>query len=440
MGGRDTNFYYSFLVLPPDKRHAIVAVWDFCRAVDDAADEVAERIEDACGLEVARWRRRAGRRASTAARRRRRRAARWQPLMARVQPAAPGLRGADRGRRDGLVPRRVRDVRGPLRVLHPRRVRGRPDLPRDLRLQRSGSRKQYATDLGVALQLTNILRDVPGIWSGAASTSRKTRLRQFGCTRRRSRRGDGRRAGSGVRSPAVKALLRHQAQRARDYYRRADAALPRADARRLVAAQIMGAIYRGILDRIERRDYDVFSASSAIPAAAARAHRRARPGRGRPCARDSAPTSSSIGAGFAGLSAAALLAEQGARVLVLEARPQLGGRATAFADRETGELVDNGQHVLFGCYRRNVRVPRADRRGWTTSARSRRSRSPTSTQSGRRIGAALPAAAVAAAPARRRPRLGRAAVAAIACRVLRLAGPLRQGARASCSDHRAASA
>ena len=57
-----------------------------------------------------------------------------------------------------------------------------------------------------------------------------------------------------------------------------------------------------------------------------------------------------IGAGFAGLSAAVRLAGSGARVLVLEARSRLGGRATAFADRETGELVDNGQHVLLGCY------------------------------------------------------------------------------------------
>ena len=57
-----------------------------------------------------------------------------------------------------------------------------------------------------------------------------------------------------------------------------------------------------------------------------------------------------IGAGFAGLSAAVRLARDGARVLVLEARARLGGRATAFADRETGELVDNGQHVLLGCY------------------------------------------------------------------------------------------
>jgi squalene-associated FAD-dependent desaturase len=57
-----------------------------------------------------------------------------------------------------------------------------------------------------------------------------------------------------------------------------------------------------------------------------------------------------IGAGFAGLSAAVRCAKRGAQVLVLEARSRLGGRATAFADRDTGELVDNGQHVLLGCY------------------------------------------------------------------------------------------
>jgi squalene-associated FAD-dependent desaturase len=57
-----------------------------------------------------------------------------------------------------------------------------------------------------------------------------------------------------------------------------------------------------------------------------------------------------IGAGFAGLSAATRLAERGARVLVLEARATLGGRATAFVDPVTRERVDNGQHVLFGCY------------------------------------------------------------------------------------------
>ena len=57
-----------------------------------------------------------------------------------------------------------------------------------------------------------------------------------------------------------------------------------------------------------------------------------------------------IGAGFSGLSAAVRLARGGAGVVVLEARSRLGGRATAFPDRETGEIVDNGQHVLAGCY------------------------------------------------------------------------------------------
>jgi phytoene synthase len=68
-----------------------------------------------------------------------------------------------------------------------------------------------------------------------------------------------------VRSPAVKALLRHQALRARDYYGRAAKALPRAERRRLVAAEIMGAIYRELLRRIERDDFDVFSRVVRVP-------------------------------------------------------------------------------------------------------------------------------------------------------------------------------
>jgi hydroxysqualene dehydroxylase len=53
-----------------------------------------------------------------------------------------------------------------------------------------------------------------------------------------------------------------------------------------------------------------------------------------------------------------MLAEHGIQVLVLEARGRLGGRATAFIDRETGERVDNGQHVMFGCYVETLRFLR----------------------------------------------------------------------------------
>jgi uncharacterized protein with NAD-binding domain and iron-sulfur cluster len=58
-----------------------------------------------------------------------------------------------------------------------------------------------------------------------------------------------------------------------------------------------------------------------------------------------------IGAGVAGLRSAVELAERGARVCVLESKAVLGGRATSFVDPQTGEQVDNGQHVLLGCYR-----------------------------------------------------------------------------------------
>jgi squalene-associated FAD-dependent desaturase len=57
-----------------------------------------------------------------------------------------------------------------------------------------------------------------------------------------------------------------------------------------------------------------------------------------------------IGGGFAGLSAAAALAARGFRVAVLERKPALGGRAYSFADPDTGDSVDNGQHVMMGCY------------------------------------------------------------------------------------------
>ncbi len=57
-----------------------------------------------------------------------------------------------------------------------------------------------------------------------------------------------------------------------------------------------------------------------------------------------------IGGGFAGLSAGVALAEKGFRVALLESKPALGGRAYSFADPESGDFVDNGQHVLMGCY------------------------------------------------------------------------------------------
>jgi len=65
-----------------------------------------------------------------------------------------------------------------------------------------------------------------------------------------------------------------------------------------------------------------------------------------------------IGGGFSGLAAAVELAGRGRSVLVLEKRPFLGGRAYSYRDKTTGDVVDNGQHVLMGCFENTKRFLR----------------------------------------------------------------------------------
>lgn len=57
-----------------------------------------------------------------------------------------------------------------------------------------------------------------------------------------------------------------------------------------------------------------------------------------------------IGGGLSGLSASVELSSNGRNVLLLEQKPHLGGRTYSYVDRTTGDVVDNGQHLLMGCY------------------------------------------------------------------------------------------
>lgn len=57
-----------------------------------------------------------------------------------------------------------------------------------------------------------------------------------------------------------------------------------------------------------------------------------------------------IGGGLSGLTAAVDLSSRGISVLLLEQRPHLGGRTYSFVDETTGDTVDNGQHLMMGCY------------------------------------------------------------------------------------------
>jgi hydroxysqualene dehydroxylase len=96
-----------------------------------------------------------------------------------------------------------------------------------------------------------------------------------------------------------------------------------------------------------------------------------------------------IGGGFAGLSAATALVENGASVHLVEARPSLGGRATSFRDPTTGERIDNGHHVLAGCYVETLtflrRLGTLDKLHWPSTLRL-----PMVDERGRRSALVLP--------------------------------------------------
>jgi phytoene synthase len=253
---RDTSFSYSFLVLPRDKRRAIGAVWDFCRAVDDEVDEAGENEDPtAISAGLVRWRRELdacfdGGVPSTPPGRA------LQPWIARF--------GLPRAQFHALIDGVAMDVDrcryatfGELEQYCLRVASAVGLICLEIFGYRNPDARGYATNLGLALQLTNILRDV-------ASDARRGRLyipldevARFDVAEGALQ--------NGQVTPPVRALLGYQAARCRDYFARARASLPREDAKRLVAAEIMRAIYEAILSRIEARRFDVFSERIRVP-------------------------------------------------------------------------------------------------------------------------------------------------------------------------------
>ena len=140
MSGRDTNFYYSFLVLPAEKRRAIVAVWDFCRAVDDAVDEDAGGLLPSTTATAPSRSWRAGGRswppATAKAGPRRDQGRRLVPFIKRFDLPRDAFEAVIDGVAMDLERTALRDVRRPARVLPAGRVGRRPHLHRDLRLPR----------------------------------------------------------------------------------------------------------------------------------------------------------------------------------------------------------------------------------------------------------------------------------------------------------------
>jgi 15-cis-phytoene synthase len=254
---RDTNFYYSFLVLAPAKRNAIVAVWDFCRAIDDAVDEMpAESPEDQAKAaeRLSGWRREIERCFAGTPETPQGKA--LQPWIARFKLPQRPLEDLVDGVAMDIGRRRYKTFGELYQYCY--RVASTVGLVcvQIFGCQEAASR-DYAVDLGVALQLTNILRDVPADLAQGRLYIPLDELARFGCT-------EATLATTGGAAP-VRALLAHQAARAREYYGRASRNMSRDEARKLVAAEIMSGIYSAILDEIVRRDYDVFTEKVRVP-------------------------------------------------------------------------------------------------------------------------------------------------------------------------------
>jgi phytoene synthase len=259
---RKTSFYYSFLVLPSDQRQAIESVWDFCRAVDDAVDEPEEA---AAGHKVA-----VG--AATDAVAAGRAAVKfWRAELGRCYDGSTpltteGLQMQPFIRRLDLPRQAFEDViDGVAMDLDTHRYETFGDLFEYCRRVASavgmicikifGCRNErardYALNLGVALQLTNILRDIPDDLARGRVYLPLEDLAAHGC-----RIAD---LEAGIVSNPVRRLLAFECTRAREFYQRAIDARPAEDRRRLVAAEIMRAVYFATLRRIERNGYDVFN-------------------------------------------------------------------------------------------------------------------------------------------------------------------------------------
>jgi phytoene synthase len=240
-----TNFFYAFLLLPAEKRRAIYALYSFCRKVDDCADEVGGESE--AGL--ARWEEEvdqayAGHPTTELGQDLARAVARF-PIPRAV------LRDIVAGCRMDLVKRRYADF-AELRA-YCERVASAVGLASIEIFEYSNPRtREYAVELGLALQLTNILRDVGVDAARDRIYVPLEDLDRFGVLEREVLDSS---LGPVPSRPETQALLAFQADRARSHYERARAVLPAEDRHAMLAAEIMGAIYRDILDTIVRRGY-----------------------------------------------------------------------------------------------------------------------------------------------------------------------------------------
>lgn len=240
-----SNFYYAFLFLPKPKREALYTVYAFCRLSDDLVDESTAGVDPADAL--SRWRR---------------------ALDASIEGDvdSPVMSAVGRIARQFHIPTVYFEEL--LNGMEMDLTRARYATFDDLYLYcyrvasivglicieifgyTNSQTKTYAEQLGIAFQLTNILRDVKVDAQRGRIYLPQDELRRFGYSE------DDLLAGR--YNHAFTELMRFQCERAHRFFQAAAAALTAEDERSLLAAEIMRAIYYRLLRRIESQRYNVF--------------------------------------------------------------------------------------------------------------------------------------------------------------------------------------
>ncbi len=246
-----SSFYYSFLFLPEDRRRAITALYAFCREVDDVADEVSDAA--VARAKLAWWRTEVANLF----------AGHPQHPVTRALEPFTSTYGIDAARLNEIIDgmemdlsyHRYPDFASLQAYCH--RVAGVVgQLSAGIFGYRDAATLEYAESLGIAFQLTNIIRDV-------GEDARRDRvylpaedLQKFGLTAQDilERRG----------GAPFERLMAFEAERAQSFYERAFAALPAADRRSQRPGLIMAAIYRTLLDEIRRDRFAVLDRRIAL--------------------------------------------------------------------------------------------------------------------------------------------------------------------------------
>lgn len=246
-----SSFYYSFLFLTPERRRAITALYAFCREVDDIVDETED--PQIAGTKLAWWRNEianlfAGRPQHPVARA-------LEPALAPFNITALRLNEIIDGMQMDLSQSRYLDFKGlETYCYHVAGVVGL--LAAGIFGYRNPRTLEYAKTLGIAFQLTNIIRDV-----GDDARRNRIYLPMDELKRFEVPASD---IINARYSDSFTRLMRFQAARAQSYYAAAFAALPAEDRRDQRAGLIMAAIYRTVLEEVEAGGFKVLTQRTSL--------------------------------------------------------------------------------------------------------------------------------------------------------------------------------